>query len=134
MVDTGQPVSGKSGSDGSTTRYTRIPLDLLSDERLKSLDIRVFGAIALWAFQGKTARAGTRWIAETVHAERGRVIEAIARLVEYGHLQIAEAARGKRTVYLLTSPVFGQRQGKEEIVVRGKSGGKVLASVERKTA
>ena len=130
MVDTGQPVSVKSGGDGSTTRYTRIPLEVLSDERLKALDIRVFGAVAIWAFQGKTARVGTRWIAETVHAERGRVLESIGRLIQFGHLQIADAAKGKRTAYLITSPVFGQRQGKEEIVVRGKSGGKVLASVE----
>lgn len=129
MVDTGQPVSGKSGGDGSTTRYARIPEAVIGDSALKSLDIHVYAALSLWVFQGRTAQVGTRWIAEKVSADRKRVLNSLKRLQAAGHVT-ASAEKGKRTVYVLTSPVFGQKQGKERIVVRGKSGGKVLASVE----
>ena len=56
----------------------------------------------------------------------------IGRLVNGGHLQILAAERGRRAMYILTSNVFGQKQGKVDEVISAPSG-KRLVSV-RKTA
>lgn len=129
VVVMGPPVEPESGGDGSTTRYARIPDSVIEDQRLKSIDVHVYSALSLWVFQGRTAQVGTRWIAEKVHADRKRVLASLKRLEANGHVK-AEKESGRRTVYVLTSPVFGQKQGKQKVVVRGKSGGKVLASME----
>jgi len=71
---------------------------------------------AVW--QGSTARMGTRLLAAYTGAARRLVVESLRRLETRGHLQKAAGRRGQRPIYVLTSPVFGQKQsaGIEEII------------------
>lgn len=59
-----------------------------------------------------------------------QVRNSIKALVKAEHVQMAERKRGQRAVYALTSPVFGQKQGKVN-VVRSTPHGKRLVSVEK---
>jgi hypothetical protein len=83
-------------------------------------------------WQGATAKIGTRLIANCVHASRRLVAESLSRLEIRGHVKKAGARRGQRPTYLLTSPVFAQKQraGLEE-AVSGPSRTLRLASIRR---
>jgi hypothetical protein len=69
-------------------------------------------------WQGATTKIGTRLIADCIHASRRLVAESLSRLETGGHVKKAGTRRGTRPTYLLTSPVFGQKQraGIEEVV------------------
>jgi hypothetical protein len=84
---------------------------------LKLVDIRVCCMLAGSLWQGNTARIGTRLLAVYVRASRRLVVESLHRLEIRGHVQKA-ARRGQRQMYVLTSPVFGQKQraGIEEVI------------------
>jgi hypothetical protein len=98
--------------------YARVPREVVCDAGLKVLDIRVYCMLAGSVWQGTTARIGTRLIARSVHASRRLVIQSLGRLEKRGHLRRAVVLRGQREIYILTSPVFGQKQraGVEEVI------------------
>lgn len=54
----------------------------------------------------------------------------IKRLVDRGHLRMSASERGRRAMYILTSNVFGQKQGKVDEVVSTPRG-KRLVSVSK---
>jgi hypothetical protein len=114
-------------------RYARIPDSVLFDASLTPSAVRVYAFISRAVWQGTTARIGLRLMASKLKTSRSVVSQAIARLGKAGHITITASGR-ERTLYTLNSPVFGQKQGKEEIVVTGASGNPTLASVRKKTA
>lgn len=111
--------------------YARIPLTVIADSQLSRLDIMVYAAISSPVFQGNVANIGSRRIAEIARTTQRMVLKSIRKLVDAGHLAIAESkGKGYRSMYILTSPVFGQKQGKVN-VVRSTPRGKRLVSVEK---
>ena len=105
---------------------------MVCDPELKLLDIRVYCILAGSVWQGTTAKMGTRLLAAWTGASRRLVVESLQRLESRGHLQKAAERRGQRQTYVLTSPVFGQKQrtGVEE-VISSPSRTPRLASVRR---
>jgi len=98
--------------------YARVPREVVCDRELKLLDIRVYCMLAGSVWQGSTARMGTRLLAAYTGAARRLVVDSLRPLETRGHLQKAAGRRGQRPIYVLTSPVFGQKQpaGIEEII------------------
>lgn len=109
-------------------RYARLPEEVLRDQRVSAGSKLVYAELAMSVWQGSVARMGNRLIAERLGMSQMAVSRAIRELDGAGHLSRA-AEKGQRGIWILTSKVFAQRQGKERVVVTGKSGGKVLASV-----
>ena len=60
----------------------------------------------------------TPLLAAWTSASRRFVVESLQRLESRGHVQKAAARRGQRQTFVLTSPVFGQKQraGVEEVI------------------
>jgi hypothetical protein len=98
--------------------YARLPREVVCDPELKLLDIRVYCMLAGSVWQGAAARMGTRLLAVHTGASRRLVVDSLRRLETRGHLQKAAGRRGQRQIYVLTSPVFGQKQraGIEEVI------------------
>src|SRR5258708_4797838 len=98
--------------------YARVPREVVCDRELKLLDVRVYCMLAGSVWQGNTASIGTRLVANSIHASRRLVIASLRRLERRGHIRKANPVRrGKREMYVLLSPVFGQKQraGVEEV-------------------
>ena len=121
---------------GGTLRYARTPESVMHHETLSAYARLVYGEMALWVFQGKTCSIGVRKMAKNLHFSKTTVVEAIEELVKAGVISASKRGAGKRTVYVLLSPVFGQKQGQETVVVSGPRGAKRMVSVgpEKKTA
>lgn len=111
-------------------RYVRIPYEVGTDPRLTASDVRVYFALASAVWQGNTCTLGNEWIAAMTHICARQVRKSIKKLCEVKYLQMAPRRRGQRAVYILASPVFGQKQGKVN-VVRSSPRGKRLVSVEK---
>jgi len=105
-------------------------------ETLSAYARLVYGEMALWVFQGKTCSIGVRKMAKNLHFSKTTVVEAIEELVKAGVISASKRGAGKRTVYVLLSPVFAQKQGQETVVVSAPSGARRMVSVdlERETA
>lgn len=74
-----------------------------------------------------------RLMASELRTSRSVIAEAIRRLAERGHLTITASGR-ERPLYSLTSPVFGQKQGKEDVIVSGPRCKRLVSVDARKTA
>lgn len=111
-------------------RYARIPWEVGVDRRLSAHDVRVYFVISSSVFQGRTCTIGNQRIADVAAMTARQVRLSVKNLVECQHLQMAERRRGERAVYILTSPLFGQKQGKVDEVISAPSG-KRLVSVRR---
>jgi len=111
-------------------RYGRVPDEVGFDPGLSAHDVRVYWMLARGTFQGKTHRVGVRLIAELIHVSEKQVRLSIKNLEKCGHLTTA-TEKGKRTTYVLNSPVFGQKQGKAHEVVSCPRGHKRLVSVDK---
>ena len=112
-------------------RYARIPDSVLFDPSLTPSAIRVYAFLSRAVWQGSTARIGMRLMASKLRTSRSVVAEAISRLAVAGHITITASGR-ERPLYTLTSPVFAQKQGKEDSMVVDKvSGVGRLASVKK---
>lgn len=87
--------------------------------------------MALWVFQGTTCSIGQRAISERLGLARNTVADGIEQLIARGHVEMNRSAeRGRRPIYVLTSPLFGQKQGKEIVVVSSPRGDRRYASVD----
>lgn len=111
-------------------RYTRTPLTVLRDARLSLLARVVYGELAANVFQGSVANIGLRLVAERIGASKSSVARAVRELETAGHL-VPTGEEKRRTYYTLTSPVFGQKQGRMTEVVSSPSGGKRYASIAK---
>jgi hypothetical protein len=116
---TGDPLLGHGGESLSRAQYSRVPLELLSDHRLKSIDIRVYAVLAASCWQGSTASVGKRLIAKRAPCAERLVVRSLKRLEATGHIQKVAVKKGQRGLYHLQSPVFGhkQRAGVQELIV-----------------
>lgn len=117
--------------DTRIEKYTRIPSSVLFDTSLSSFDVRVYGTLAIAAWQGSTCSVGMRYIASSLGSTPRLVNKSIRKLLEAKHVIRPDGARnGSRAIYILTSPVFGQKQGRAN-VVRSAPKGKRLVSVNK---
>lgn len=90
--------------------------------------------LALDVFEGRTASVGMRQLGKLLGKSAQTVQRRIGELVKADHVKIAPMEFGKRATYVLTSPVFAQKQGKVNVVVSSPRGGKRLASVDMEGA
>lgn len=121
---------------GSTLRYARVPGTVLYDKRLSAYSRLVYGDMAMWVYQGRTCSVGVRQMAVRLGFANSTVHEAIQELAAAGVITVSKSGKGKRTMYTLVSPVFGQKQGQETVVVSAPGGARRMVSVgpEVKTA
>jgi hypothetical protein len=82
-----------------------VPFEVVLDERLRHLDVRVY-AILSASRRGQTAALGTRLIGKYAHASHRHVVYAIKRLVAAGHIEALPVKRGYRARYRLLSACF----------------------------
>lgn len=113
--------------------YGRVPMSVLIDIRLDSDAVRIYGLLAASTRQGNVATVGMRRIGDLLEMSPPTVMRRINRLIELGHLNKSPTEHGKRAAYMLTSPVFGQKQraGVTEIVSRPKGRRMVTVGPER---
>ena len=104
--------------------YGKIPAQVLMDERLSANEKLMFATMALFPFQGNIAYIGLRLLAELSGCSPATAMRRVNKLLACGHLEIAkEREAGKRTFYMFTSPVFGQKQRDgEKVIGVGPSG------------
>lgn len=114
--------------------WGRVPASVLLDLTINSDAVRVYALLTLSVYEGSVARVGMRQMGKIMGKSAATIGRRIGELVAAGHLTIdAKRKNGQRGYYRLTSPVFGQKQGKVD-VVRSAPRGKRLVSVEEKIA
>lgn len=87
--------------------------------------------LALDVFEGRTASVGMRQLGKIAGKSAQTVQRRMGELVATGHVKVSPKVSGKRAIYELTSPLFGQKQGKVNVVVSAPNGGKRFASIRR---
>lgn len=110
-------------------RYARLPWNILTERTLPSDAKIVYAAIAGHAFQGNVAYVGQRRISLLTGFSQPKVSRLLKALST--HVEVRKDGPGRRSFYVLNSPVFGQKQGKEDVIISSPSGGKRLASVAK---
>jgi hypothetical protein len=99
--------------------YSKIPPDVMFDDRLNRTDLRVYSCIAGVVWQGTVASIGIRLIAKQIKRSVALVAKSLDRLERAGHIKRQPVNNGKRSKIDLTPyDVFGtkQRDGITEIV------------------
>lgn len=114
--------------------HGRVPGSVSLDSRLSDRAVRLYSLLSAYVFHGTTTSIGQRLLAERLGWSQSKVNRAMAELIACDHVVPTEVGVGSRAIYHLTSPVFGQKQGKEKIVVSAPSGGKRLASLREGAA
>lgn len=109
-------------------RYGRIPDEILTDARLSHAAVRLYGIMAMYAYEGNVVTLGIRKMAAMRHVGLATVHRLLKILKDCGHIATDRPASGKRSFYELTSPVFAQKQGKST-VIRSSPRGKRMVSV-----
>lgn len=85
--------------------FAMVPKDVRDDRRLTHRDLHVYMEIAA-AERGGHANIGERRLAKLARVDRRSLRGVIARLVEFGHVEIEEQDAKVRAWYHLTSPRF----------------------------
>lgn len=109
--------------------HGRTPANILLDQEMSDLATRIFGILSLKTFQGNIATLGVRKLETLTGRGRSIVHRALQELAKAGHIAPASKTRGQRAQYVLTSPVFGQKQ---RDLNSGKSSTEDLVSHPRK--
>lgn len=111
-----------------TPKFGRVPIEVSCDERLRNLDVRLYGFMAAFTFHGNACEMSLQQMAEACHTSRRSIMRALDRLVECGYIVPGLHNRERqRSFYALTSKIFGQRQGKEDVIVRSKHGSRYVS-------
>jgi DNA-binding MarR family transcriptional regulator len=133
------PVFGKKqranyvNSSFKRIHYSRVPIEVLCDKRLRSLEVRVLAVLAARVWQGAVATMGKRLIARLACCSESSVLRALRNLESAGHIRRFPFQPGKRAFYELLSPVFGKKQrANYEDVIVGPHGRARLATVRTK--
>jgi len=138
VVHMGEPLVGHTGEPLSDNRFSKIPRSVSSDRRLNARDKSVYGALAGFCFQGSVAKVGKRLLSRLAGCAERLVIDSLKKLEITGHIQKApDRRRGQRAWYILTSPVFGQKQraGVDEVaIIPGGQPRLVSVKKDQKTA
>lgn len=72
-----------------------------------------------------------RQLGKAIGKSAATVKRRIDELVAAGHMRANTGTNGQRAYYELTSPVFGQKQGKQTEIVVGDSGVPRYVSMEK---
>ena len=93
-------------------RWSDCPWTLLVDgDRLERLDVWVYCCLASRNFKSDLVSVSWDWVSKVVKCSRASVKRSIHRLVEAGHLEVLEPAKGSRpALFRITSSVFAKRQ------------------------
>ena len=113
-------------SPPSRIRYARVPRQVYADPRLEARGVRIYCVLASACWQGSVAQVGKRLIATEACCAECTVISSLRKLEAAGHTQKQPGRRrGHRAMYVLLSPVFGQKQraGVEEVISGQMVGG-----------
>lgn len=104
-------------------RFSRVPAEVWMDPEATGSDLRVYCALAAGTYHGNICRASLAELAELCNTTRQVVLRSIKRLVASGHVRLPESYKERRAGwYMLASPVFGQKQGKEDVIVSSPRG------------
>lgn len=90
----------------------------------------VYAVLAGHAHQGAVASVGQRRIAGMLGLGLASVSRKVAELEGASYIKSKNSGAGRRYWYELLSPVFGQKQGKADVIVSSPRG-KRLVSVEK---
>ena len=104
-------------------RWAKLAARAVVDRGLRPMDVRVLGAIGIFADREGTAWPSQQTLSEMVGASRETVCKSIARLRQHGYVDRyrKRTPRGwKRNVYRLLYPVYApiQRGREHEICER----------------
>lgn len=116
-----------------STWYGRLPVSIMRRVDLSTSAKLVFAAISAHVWQGDTAKVGQRRLASLTGLALSTVNSAIKELVDVKAI-VPMGEGQRRRMYVLLSPVFGQKQGKMDVIVSGPSGVPRYASMEQRTA
>lgn len=117
--------SGKS----SAPWFARVPATVALDLALSSDAVRVYTLISLDVYEGRVARVGMRQMGKILGVSAATVMRRVRELLDAGHLRMRTES-GRRAFYEVTSPVFGQKQGKRTVVVSSPRGDRRYVSVD----
>lgn len=103
--------------------YGRAPLTANQDRRLKNSDIRLYVAMAARVWQGNVCRLSFSELSELSTLTKRTIIDSIKRLERYGYIEaIGKKQERSVTFYVLKSIIFGQKQGREDVIVSSPRG------------
>ncbi len=132
-----ETVSGKSVSSRvkrsdvrSALWWARVPASVALDPAISSDAVRVYTLISLDVYEGRVARVGMRQMGKILDVSAATIMRRVKELLAAGHIRMRTEA-GRRAFYEVTSPVFGQKQGRETVVVSSPRGGRRFASIDR---
>jgi DNA-binding MarR family transcriptional regulator len=109
------PPSDTRPDPPSDTRegFAMVPRRVVSDPRLKHLDVRVYAVMALYR-RGALVNMGTRLIAKHACSRRQNVAKSIKRLAAYGHIESMPHKNFGRATYHLLAERFNRAAGGEK--------------------
>lgn len=114
-----------------TKHFGRTPLDVLADKRLTYADKVLYGVMSYHVWEGNICCAPIRQLALMAAMSDCQVMRSLARLKGLGFIAPgAENIERRRAAYMLVSPVFGQKQGREDVVRQSKRGTKRYTSMD----
>ena len=103
--------------------FGRAPIRAAADKRLKNSDIRLYVVMAARVWQGNVCRLSFSELAELSTLTKRTVIDAIKRLEKYGYIEAVDCKRERVvTFFVLTSDIFGAKQGREDVIVSSPRG------------
>ena len=111
-------------------RFSRVEWSVTTDPKLSAHAVRVYNILAGQVFEGRTTAIGIRRIGKLGAMGKNTAQGAVLELIERGHVSVKAMGSGKRSLYILNSPLFGQKQGKVNVVAsHPKTGRKRMVSV-----
>lgn len=103
--------------------FSRVPVTITSDPRVKDSDVRVYTVMAANVWQGNVCRLSFSDLSRASTVSKRGVIRSISRLLAFGYIKASGEKRERAvTFYVLTSNVFAQKQGREDIIVSSPRG------------
>ncbi len=109
--------------------YSRIPRrTVLHSPHLTPCEKLVYAELADHCWQGSVAKVGGRAIARNLCISATKVYAALLRLTELGLIVPLDRGKKRLNWYVLTSDVFGKKQGVVDEAARAPSGGRRLVS------
>lgn len=101
-------------------KHSRIPRSILyAAGVLNPYERLVYAALADQVWQGNVACIGERLMVKKLGFARSTVQESLAGLIAKGFIEKSEKRLNNRNCYILLSSVFGQKQGREDVIVSG---------------
>jgi hypothetical protein len=90
----------------TTSRFARIPQEVLSDQSLSLESKIVYAALAFYVFDGNIACTGQRALAQLTGINRRSIRRSLIALARAGHISISTVLSKGRHIYQLNSHIF----------------------------